>query len=296
MAGIVGTCTFLLAVAFSAEILGYRGRPFNVLLGIVFLALFLWPYVSRKVMPRTPKSWVGCALSIAALVGVFCSAGWVSVLFISLLIGGVRMCSSNEDQDRLGIYQATALAFGALLWFWRETGTGWYVLDSAARCLIWVTQHIGLNAVLGPTALGMPIMLLLLTYGIVCAFHTQSHRLRTTLVLFASLVAAQIVFIAIHSAAGSALSMSLVQQHAQGTVPVWSPSAILQYVYPNNLQWIAFLLGLVPTILLSRPADSSRDEVETGAPRYRWPMVAGAGALMVGASLIGFVPPHSPAR
>ena len=44
MARIIGVLTFLLAIAFSSEVLGYHARPFNTLVGLIFLGLFLWPF------------------------------------------------------------------------------------------------------------------------------------------------------------------------------------------------------------------------------------------------------------
>lgn len=153
MARIVRTLTFLLAVAFSAEVLGYHTGPFNTLLSLVFLAVFLWPYFPRDVLPRFRKYWPALLLIVATIVGVFCSVGWVAVLLISLLIGGIRISRLNEERDAdLETYQTTAFAYGLFLWLWRETATGWYALDGMARGLMWVTHHFGLNATLGPTA------------------------------------------------------------------------------------------------------------------------------------------------
>lgn len=296
MARIISALTFLLAITFSAEVLGYHARPFNTLLGLIFLALFLRPYVSRDAVSSLRTHWPGWLLAIVALVGVFCSSGWVSVLFISLLIGGIRLSRLDEEQDAdLAIYQTTAFAYGLFLWFWRETATGWYMFDGAANGLMWVTHHLGLNATLGPTTSGMLVSFLLFIYVTSRALRTPGHRARTMLALIMSLLLVQIVFVAVYSAAGAALSMSLVQQRTQGAVLLWSPFALIQYVYPNNMQWIAFLLGLAPAFVLTRTLPLVQGKEKRGAPRRR-AMIVGAGALLVGMLLAGFVPPRPVAR
>lgn len=268
MARIVVVLTFLLAIAFSAEVLGYHARPFNTLLGLIFLALFLRPYVSRDAICSFRRRWPRWLLVVVGLVGVFCSSGWISVLFISLLIGGVRFSRLDEERDAdLGVYQTTAFAYGVFVWFWRETATGWYVLDGAARGLMWITHHLSLNATLGPTASGMLVIVLLFTYGAACTLRTREHRLRTMLMLSMSLLVVQIAFVAIHSAAGAALSVSLVQHRTQGAVAAWYPFAFLRYLYPNNLHVIALLLGSAATHVLTRAPRQVHGEESPSLPR-----------------------------
>jgi len=296
MAGVVGLLTLLLAVGFSAEVLGYHARPLNTLLSIIFLALFLPPYVSRDLVPSFRRHWQGWLLAVVALVGVFCSTGWIGVLFISLLIGGIRLSRPDEERDAdLGVYQTTAFAYGMFLWFWRETATGWYVLDGAANGLMWVTHHLGLKATLGPTALGIPVLVLLFMYGAARTLHTPGRHSWTLLKLFMSLLVVQIAFVAVYDAAAAVLSMSLVQQRVRGVVVLWSPFGHLRYLYPNDLQGIAFLLASAATLILTRGLPQVQGKGNAVAPLRRT-MIAGACALLVGMTLIGFVPPRPAAQ
>jgi hypothetical protein len=137
---------------------------------------------------------------------VFCWTGWIRVLFVSLLVGGIRWSRLDEEgATDLGVFQTTAFAYGLFLWFWRETATGWYALEGMANGLTWVARHLGLNATLGPTAAGIPVTALLLTYGIAPTLARPRPGLRTLLALSASLLGVQIAFVAIHAAAGGAL-------------------------------------------------------------------------------------------
>lgn len=296
MARIISMLTFLLAVAFSAEVLGYHARLFNILLSLVFLAIFLWPCFPREVLPRFRRRWPTLLLAVAALSGVFYSTDWIGVLFISLLIGGVRLLRLDEKQDAdLGIYQTTAFAYGLFLWFWRETATGWYVLDGAARGLMWLTHHFGLNATLGPTASGLPIIILLFTYGAACTLRIPEQRLRTIARLFVLLLVVQVAFVAVYDAVAVALSVSLLQQRVQGGAVPWYPFAFLQYLYPNNLQGIAFLLGSAAMLALTRAPLQAQGKEKSITPRRRVAII-GAGALLVGTVLLGFVPPRPAAH
>jgi len=293
----VSASTFLIAMAFSAEILGYHARPFNTLLCLIFIALFLRPYVSRDMIAGFRGRWPAWLLAASAIVGLFRATDWIGILFISLLVGGIRLLRLDDKQDSgdLVVYQTTAFVYGIFLWFWRETAIGWYVLDDIVRALMWVTHHLRLNATLGPTASGIPVIALLFTYGMANTLRASESRLRTMLRLSALLLAVEIVFIAIYAAAGTALSMSLVQQRTQGPVALWSPFGILRYVYPNNMQWIIFLLSLAATLACTRKLSQSSTDRKVWTPQ-RWAVVAGASAVVIGAALIGYIPPRPAAR
>ena len=138
MPGLAVAVTFLLALAFFAEVLGHLARPLNTLLGMMFLVLFLGQHVSQDMLGSFRRRWPAWLLTVAAPVGVFCSTGWVRILFVSLLVGGVALLQSAEARDRAGlrVFQTTAFAYGLFLWFWRETTAGWYALDGATGGLI----------------------------------------------------------------------------------------------------------------------------------------------------------------
>ncbi len=296
MARITSAVTFLLALAFCAEVMGYHARPLNTLLGIIFLAIFLWPCLSQGVTLDHRRHWHGWLLSAVAAVGFFCTSGWASVLFISLLIGGMRLSQSadGERHPDLAIYQTTAFSYGMFLWFWRETATGWYILDSAARGVMWFAHHLGANATLGPTALGLPVTVLLFLYGASCVRRMPKRRLVTLLKLSVALLVVQVAFVAIHDVVSAALSVSFVQQRSPGGVVPWYPFSFLRYFYPNDLQGIVFVLGLLATFALApRHLQSGSEEK---IPLRRWVVIAGVGALLVGAGFAAFVPPRPAAH
>jgi hypothetical protein len=159
---------FLLLIGFSAEALGYLARPLNTYLAIVFLALFLGLSVSGRELKDFRTKWPGWLLAAVALVGVFCWTGWIRVLFVSLLAGGLRWARRDEKSATdLGIFQITAFVYGLFLWFWRETATGWYALEGLTDGLTWAAGRLGVNPNLGPTAAAIPVTVLLLIFGVV---------------------------------------------------------------------------------------------------------------------------------
>ena len=287
---------FLLAVGFFSGVLGYHTRPFNTLLGLIFLALFLRPYISRDAFPGFRRHWPASLLAAVALVGVFHTTGWVGALFISLLIGGIRLSQPEKEQEVycLGIYQTTAFAFGVFLWFWRETATGWYLLDGMARCLMWVTHHLGLKATLGPTALGMPAVVLVFIFGAARTCTAPSNRLQTVLKLVMALLVVQIAFVALHVVVARALSMTVITQQAQGAMR-WYPFKFLDRLYPNNLQGIALLLGFGAIHILTSKFPHVRipENLVRATPRAS---IVGAAALLVGVALTGYIPPRPTAH
>lgn len=285
---------FLLAIAFFAEVLGYLARPFNTLLGLIFLALFLAQFLSRQMTVGFRRHWPGWLLALAALFAILYWTGWIRVLLVSLLVGGIRLLRLDEEREAAGlrVAQTTAFAYGLFLWFWHETATGWYVLDGAARGLTWVAHHLGLNATLGATAAGIPLTVLLLVYGTTCVMAQHRNRLRALLALSGALLAIQIGFFVIHAAAGLALSGSLVLNRGPGASAVWYPFSFIRYLYPNNLQGIAFLLGLVTTLALA-PAPQPENGGQQPVAPWRRRTALGAIALMVGVALYGFLPPQS---
>jgi hypothetical protein len=303
MPGLTVTLSFLLALALFAEVLGYLSQPLNTLLGFVFLALFLGRHVSRRMVGGARRHWPARLLGIVALAGVFWGAGWVRILFVSLLVGAVRWLQSDEARSdarpsrqpsrEIVVCQTTALIYGLFLWFWRETATGWYVLEGAARGLTWVTHHLGLNATLGPTAGALPVTALLFVYGAACIFAAPRPRLRPLLALFGLLLAVQLAFLAIHAGTSAALSVRLILHQGPGAAP-WFPFAFLRYLYPNNLQGVAFVLGFAVTFPLTHRLLPTPEEERPVAPR-RW-ATAGAAAVLIGATLSGLVPPRPAAK
>jgi len=286
-----------LALGFCAETFGYLSRPFNTLLGFVFLVLFLGQYVSRRVLPGFRTRWPGWLLAAVALVGALCWTGWIRVLLVSLVVGGVRWSRSEEEGDAadLRVFQVTAFAYGLFLWWWHETASGWYVLDGAASGLAWMAHRLGLNATLGPTAYGIPGSVLLFMYGATYALAKAQHRVRRIVALFAWLLAVQLAVAALHVAASAALSVSVTLHQGPSAGPPWYPFGFLRYLYPNNLQGTAFLLGLMPTLILTRtPLPVNAEEKPAGT--RRWATNAGAWALLAGAALYGFVPPRPAAK
>lgn len=118
------TVSFLLAVAFFGEVLGYFSRAFNTFLGAVFLVLFLQRQLPWGVIGKPQKKWLGLLLLAFSLIGVFHWTGWVRVLLLSLLVGGIGLLRGERGKGDVRVYQLTALFYGLFLWFWQETATG----------------------------------------------------------------------------------------------------------------------------------------------------------------------------
>jgi hypothetical protein len=96
----VAALVFLLGLVCCAEVLGYLTRSFHTFLSVLFLALFLSQHPPRGVLHDLRRRWPAWALVLGALIGVFLTEGWGRVLFVSLLVGGIRWSRTGGARRR----------------------------------------------------------------------------------------------------------------------------------------------------------------------------------------------------
>jgi hypothetical protein len=281
-----------LAVAFFAEVLGYLARPFNTLLGFIFLAIFVGQSAPRPGLSSLRRRWKGWLLVVLSIIGMLFWFGWVRLLLLSLLIGGIRLARQEEQgDDKLGTFQYTAFAYGLFLWFWRETATGWVALDGLAGGINWISHQVGLKLTLGATASGIPLTALFFIYGTVIILTQTQNRAKKMLGLSASLLAGQLLFVASQAAVGGALFITLSQRPGAGPAAAWQPFAFLRYLYPNDLQGLNFLLCLL-AVMIAVPATLIVADKKPMVAPGKWAIILGALAIFAGAGLNGFLPPR----